>query len=284
MTDSFNIIMNPPYDGSLHLQILEKALTFKSDNGTCVCLHPARWIEDPLWEHKSHSDHEKYQKSIIDKLSSINFIQGSTASRLFNIGSTVDLCIDTFNNEHLTTIKVLKLMPQSILNKVLKYSLTNNIKSHIDIDKLDGWRIKICRIMHGAPQSSERSDKANIYYSTDEPLLNGYSKKGVYWTNLTSQSKGKSTIPASIKFNSEEEAFNYLNSIKTNFIKNYIMIVMWDVHVPHFVIPYMNDYSHIWTDEDYCKFFNLTKEESEFMCRKVDDYRVKDFIEYEEIY
>ena len=29
---------------------------------------------------------------------------------------------------------------------------------------------------------------------------------------------------------------------------------------------------------------NLTKEESEFMCRKVDDYRTKDFIKYEEIY
>ena len=42
----------------------------------------------------------------------------------------------------------------------------------------------------------------------------------------------------------------------------------------------MEDYSKVWTDEDYCKFFDLTKEESEFMCRKVDDYRVKDFINY----
>ena len=44
--------------------------------------------------------------------------------------------------------------------------------------------------------------------------------------------------------------------------------------------PYMEDNSKAWTDEDYCKFFDLTKEESEFMCRKVDDYRVKDFINY----
>ena len=45
----------------------------------------------------------------------------------------------------------------------------------------------------------------------------------------------------------------------------------------------MPTYEHVWTDEDYCKFFNLTKEESEFMCRKVEDYREKDFINYEEI-
>ena len=55
-------------------------------------------------------------------------------------------------------------------------------------------------------------------------------------------------------------------------------------------LPYMGDelnpttgltgYKTIWTNEDYCKFFGLTEEESEFMCRKVDDYRVKDFINY----
>ena len=55
------------------------------------------------------------------------------------------------------------------------------------------------------------------------------------------------------------------------------------MNAPLKFIPYMGDYSHVWTDEDYCKFFNLTKEESEFMCRKVYDYRVKDFIKYEEI-
>ena len=56
------------------------------------------------------------------------------------------------------------------------------------------------------------------------------------------------------------------------------------------LLPYMGDainpltnlkgYESAWTDEAFCKFFDLTKEESEFMCRKVDDYRVKDFINY----
>src|SRR5574344_1001303 len=278
------IIMNPPYNRNLHLKILEKVLIFKKDNGTLINLSPARWLEDPLWKYKKNSDHAKYQETIIDKLSSVKLLRKVDCANIFNIWFTFDLMISCFSNSKLEIIpSILSVTQQNILNKVLKYSLTNNIKSHIDIDKLDGWRIKVCRIMHGAPQNCERLDKANIYYSTDEPLLNGYSKKGVYWTSLTSQSKGKSTIPASIKFNSEEEAANYLNSLKTNFIKNYIMIVMWGVNVPYFVIPYMNDYSHIWTDEDYCKFFNLTKEESEFMCKEVEDYRIKDYIKYEEI-
>ena len=58
------------------------------------------------------------------------------------------------------------------------------------------------------------------------------------------------------------------------------MIVNVPLSAPINFLPYMEDYSKVWTDEDYCKFFGLTEEESEFMCRKVDDYRVKDFINY----
>src|SRR5574344_2683627 len=69
------IIMNPPYDGSLHLKCLEQALNFKKDNGTLICLHPARWLEDPLWKYKKNSDHAKYQETIIDKLSSVKLLR-----------------------------------------------------------------------------------------------------------------------------------------------------------------------------------------------------------------
>jgi hypothetical protein len=42
----------------------------------------------------------------------------------------------------------------------------------------------------------------------------------------------------------------------------------------------MEDYTKAWTDEDYCKFFDLTPDEAEFMCKDIEDYRVKDFITY----
>ena len=45
----------------------------------------------------------------------------------------------------------------------------------------------------------------------------------------------------------------------------------------------LGDYSHPWTDKDYCEFFGglgMSKECQEWMCREVYDYRIKDFIDY----
>ena len=64
------------------------------------------------------------------------------------------------------------------------------------------------------------------------------------------------------------------------FYLNLIHLIKFDQHMPLKFLPYMEDYSKVWTDRDYCEFFGLTEEESEFMCRQIDDYRVKDFINY----
>ena len=56
-----------------------------------------------------------------------------------------------------------------------------------------------------------------------------------------------------------------------------------DMHTPFKFLPWMKDYSHTWTDEDYCKFFakyGMSEECQKWMCRDVDDYRIKDFINY----
>ena len=56
-----------------------------------------------------------------------------------------------------------------------------------------------------------------------------------------------------------------------------------DMHTPLKFLPWMEDYSYQWSDEDFCKFFGklgMSKECQEWMCRDVDDYRIKDFINY----
>lgn len=39
------IVMNPPYDGSLHLKILESVIPYAEKT---VNISPARWLIDPL--------------------------------------------------------------------------------------------------------------------------------------------------------------------------------------------------------------------------------------------
>ena len=36
-------------------------------------------------------------------------------------------------------------------------------------------------------------------------------------------------------------------------------------------------FDKVWTNEDYCKFFKLTDEESQLMCQKIYDYRKEKF-------
>ena len=42
-------IMNPPYDGNLHLKILEKVIPIADK---VVNISPARWLQDPLAKYK----------------------------------------------------------------------------------------------------------------------------------------------------------------------------------------------------------------------------------------
>src|SRR5574344_1204808 len=276
------IIMNPPYNGSLHLRILEKALTFKSDDGTCICLSPARWIEDPLWKYKKNSDHAKYQETIIDKLSSINFIKGSTASRLFNIGLTSDLAIYNFNNSR--NYQDTTLFISNIFSKVIdKTPFT--LKDKAEENKINDIRCEIKELCFVDLRGNDKGSWVDIdQYNKESIFENGYNKVGKYWTETRKNNKDlNATFPCSIKFDTWEHALNFLLSCRTNFYRNLIGNARLANRLQLWAMPYMGDYSHVWTDEDYCKFFNLTKEESEFMCKEVEDYREKDFINYGEV-
>ena len=40
------IVGNPPYNGSLHLKILEKSYKKLNENGKLIFVHPSRWCSD----------------------------------------------------------------------------------------------------------------------------------------------------------------------------------------------------------------------------------------------
>ena len=279
------VLMNPPYDGSLHLEVLEATLkAAKETNTECevASVQPARWLEDPLAEYKQGSDYKKYKQTLIDNISKLQLVDATTACKAFNIMNSTDLAIYTFN----TTRAEIKITVQdNLINKLYsKISTMTTLHDKLDQNVVDGFRCEVKKLTSGTgghnlgDYDSSKVADVNIVWG---PYTDGYTKDGNFFTAGRQKNQfTKDYFANSIKFNSLDLANNFYLSCNTNFYRRLIHLFKWDVNVPLRFLPYMEDYSKVWTDEDYCKFFDLTEEESEFMCRKVDDYRVKDFINY----
>ena len=75
------IIMNPPYDGSLHLKILSAVIAEEPD-AEIVNLSPIRWLQDPFAATKKTSDFNRFE-NIRKHLSSVEGITSSQAQNVF---------------------------------------------------------------------------------------------------------------------------------------------------------------------------------------------------------
>ena len=273
-------LMNPPYAGSLHLDVLSTTLnTLRrlNPNVEVVSVQPARWLEDPLAEYKQSSDYKKYKNSITDRLSKLQLINYVDANDKFKIGlSGTDLAIYTFNTDKPAIPQIYSALTLSIINKVLNFSLTNNILKCSNITEkriLDPNKYYV-RVNEMIPFATTGGDKRDNVSTMKTPWTTAVTNQ-VYTSTTTDK-----VLRHTIECDTEEEAKIIIDSFNNNFIYNLMQLIKIDQHTPLRFLPYMKDYSKAWTDEDYCEFFGLTEEESEFMCRKVDDYRVKDFINY----
>ena len=304
-------LMNPPYDGSLHLKVLENVLTnILSLNSAAevVSVQPCDWLENPLTTYKG-GEYKKFFNKTLLALTNLQVIDMMTAQKAFNTGTDVDLGIYTYS---LNKPKFdLDLIRASIANRcfnkiITKLETMETLNDVLDEKAVDGWRVKLNELR---PNNGGTNPKANGYShktcavqlvsSTEDGIKecvfkDGYNDKGIYWTNVRSKNQfGKSddaTFRHSIKTEDKQTALNIAESCNTNFYRNWIYLIKFNQHMPLRFLPYMGEainpltnlkgYESAWTDEAFCKFFDLTKEESEFMCRKVDDYRVKDFINY----
>ena len=100
------IIMNPPYDGSLHLKILSEAIKHGTE---VVNLSPIRWLQDPLAKTKEY-------ENIINHLISIDQINSKDSSELFgDIDRVIGIYFIITNKDSNFNIKTLQ---NKILNKI----------------------------------------------------------------------------------------------------------------------------------------------------------------------
>ena len=268
MLEKFNMpkfdvaIMNPPYDGNLHLKILEKVISVADK---VVNISPIRWLQDPLAKYKKNSDYNKFENSISKKIDDIEIVNGITATNLFGADFVSDLAIYTLSNGD---FDYLNFSTNTIIDKIQK--IKEKLYNKIEYKKQDGWRVRV-QEMKPIPNNTDKNTigyKTMKYFLTHSKLSwvykDGY-QNNIHWSkNTLSNGTGRKTftnkdiLPESIKFDTEIEAKNFENSTKTMFYKYIFSTMKIDSHTPFKFLPYMQDYTQPWTDKRFCEYFGIT--------------------------
>jgi hypothetical protein len=224
------VLMNPPYDGNLHLKVLDTTLkAIRQNNPDCevASIQPARWLEDPLAEYKQGSDYKKYKNSITDKLSKLQLINYVDANDKFKIGlSGTDLAIYTFNNSESAAPQIYSALALSIINKVLNFSLANNIlrcsniveKRTLDPDKY------YVRVNEMIPFATTGGDKRDNVSTMKTPWTTAVTNQ--VYTAATADKVLRHTIEC----DTEEDAKIIVDSFNNNFIYNLMQLIKKSAH------------------------------------------------------
>lgn len=247
-----HIVMNPPYDGNLHLKVVQEAMKHSDD---VVNLSPVRWLQDPLAEEKKGSDWKKFA-DIRQKTESLEVVKARSANEMFGAIFGMDLGI-----YHLTPKGGMSFdgLVDPICKKVLaKKAIFNKFENN----KKDGWRVRVTTI-GGGKSGGSGVRKAGLSHQKLLCFFNGM-KDGKWWYEhymRNQYSKTTEEITWSIPFRGETEATNFINVMNvTKFGQYYYDRMAVDVHVH----PYMFislDYTHPWDDAALYKYFGLTQEE-----------------------
>lgn len=262
-----HIIMNPPYDKNLHLKILQEAMKHSDD---VVNLSPIRWLQDPLAEYKKNSDWKKFE-SVRKRIDTLDVVPMVEATQLFNSAAfSMDIGIYHLTSQGGWTSR----FTNSIINKVVEHS-NKTVSDAMSENEDDGWRVRIKKLM---PIPSNRPNGTALEYtntylchqSLDWVYKDGFTKEGAHWSeNKLAGAGGPKSytkddkLPYSIKFDTEEEAYNFQAYTKTKFFKYIYSTMKTDQNVPLKYLPYMPTYTHPWTDEMLYEYFGLTKDEVE---------------------
>lgn len=252
------IIMNPPYDGNLHLKILEESIrNLDNERSICVNLSPSRWIQDPLASYKSGSDMNHFENTICRHIYDYKNIPAEKAQKIFNADIWTDLGIYYCNKAGGYDYKSISKSEDSeflekVILPVVKGS-SDSISNHL------------------TPMGVCKFDTPFVRVSN----LHGHQGKKDFYEFMTPQesvafSKESSTCSRTINFGTEQEAKNFFKIIHNPFMKYLCYLTKGDMNVPWRWAPYIGafknprtgemGYNSEWTAEDLCNFYNLSEE------------------------
>ena len=231
-------IMNPPYDGNLHLKILEKVIPIADK---VVNISPIRWLQDPLAKYKPKKDNlpEKY-KNILSALESLTIIPASDANKLFNI-NWGDLGIYVIDKNCKKPYQIIEHPGVKIVDKI-QFNKSCSLRDVMRNEK----GIYFCPITH-AMRAVNCAHGYTILFTDNGP----YAKSG--WT------KDAGNNYHFINLNSKNEVDNFKKYVTTKSVRFICKLVaLGGMGGQNNLIPYMPDYTQPWTDKRFCEYFGIT--------------------------
>ena len=279
------VLMNPPYDRSLHLKFLEK--TIKIANNV-VSIQPTGWITDTYVNDK-RSNFKKYEDNILKHIKNIEFFDWMDATILFKIISHQGIGIYICNKDGGYDYENIPYLGKS--KKMIEITKNcESLENHIETNKINGIRVRTQGIKNAAPSS--RGDiptkrwkedlrfKYSLMYKNHSVISkDGYDLKhpDKWWSeigikNKYTKKKGD-PIPCSIKFDTIEEAENFENYCKTDFFTYCMYLSKVGVHTDFKHLPWLgnvkwkgksgkiNGYKYKITDEMLFEYFELSDED-----------------------
>lgn len=249
------IIMNPPYMGSLHLEILSNTVRLLDDKESVIVnLSPSRWLQDSLARYKAGSDLVKFEGPICSHLTDFTNISGEEAQKYFNADIWTDLGIYTLKKDGTLDYKqIYKSKDSEFLDKVVIPVITGQAES---IDK------------YLTPMGVCNFDTPFVRVSN----LHGHQGKRDFYEFMTPQesiafSKDASSCSRTFNVETEDEAKNFFKIIHNDFMRYLCKLTKGDMNVPWRYTPYLGKYTNPrtglkgylseWTTEDLCNFYGL---------------------------
>jgi hypothetical protein len=255
-------IMNPPYDGNLHLKILEKVIPIAEK---VVNISPVSQLVNCVNLFKDgNNETKKYFTGIgkhlkeCGKIFSIEeALQIFTSARITN-----PLAIQTYEHTHNSVKECERVNShngmKAIVKKVYDYSHnTDNIENHLESNKKNGYRVKFGRI-GGGTWTAFRPHTLDAF---KEVVYDGLLADGrPHWQmcSVNQYTKKVQELPESLPFTTKSEAQNFIDSYNTKFLKTCLGYLHVDMRIHPEYLPYMQDYTQPWDDKRFCAYFGIT--------------------------
>ena len=254
-------IMNPPYDGNLHLKILEKIIPIANK---VINISPIDWLMNP-YGGAVYNQYKHLKFNSIENVGLIknifNGLDRSTYSGgIYTIDKNANKTPDKFLYKFIST-DFTNYIDEKILSSIIKKTIDcDNLENHIvsgEINDKTKYTIVMPKLV-GNP--GEKTYKLYVRGSRWDKIF----YKGLYKGKTASETKKKLknvknyTIFDYIEFDTKNEAENWIESGETNFIKfmQIIQSVGSNRRCSH--TPYMGDYTQPWTDKRFCEYFGIT--------------------------
>lgn len=237
-------IMNPPYDGNLHLKILEKVIPIANNvvnisPSNCYSCNRLKFSTDiPMYD--------TFKESVFKHCTAVDIMKGDVASKIFNIAQGTDLGISVYSKDY-TDINYVSDKFVIYNNKELEKSLCKKF-------------LKKCELSHWKTFLGEGDFILNTSHVHGHVGNKDFTNLlCMRYTDALKVKKTADVRSCQFRFRTENERKNffdaYMNSKCIHWWnlqwKNQIILVLK-------YIPYMSDYTQPWTDKRFCEYFGIT--------------------------